>query len=597
MSGTDMYAQQTVDPSLSLPRLARVGANAAIVGLWLWLFRPVFGYLAIIFSREDFRTNQLVLIGVILLVAARLRKGRPRPRLDAGPHLYYPALGLALGGSMLYLVVERFLDINTLSASLFGLASYGLLGLWIQPDRWRGGLPAALLLIGSLPFGEHMQTFIGYPMRILTATLVRDGLAAAGISSIGVDTILVLENGVSQVDLPCSGVKSLWTGMLFLIAATWVDRRPLNLRWVLIALIFAGLLFAANLARVSILVVVGQVAGWRLLAEMLHVPLGVSGFVAACLAAVILLKMGQPGKTDEARLRRPPQDASPIPHPEARGLELAGPRNDEPVLCEGGSCLEPGQVLAWPPGYHTTPRERGLAGFTRRCFVARKFISGRWAGSVALVLNMSRGGQATPVQPNWLAALLVAVIASMILIYSPRPHTGLAQPPPAWEFPAELVTKPMPLKPDEIDWLTRGGAESAERRRFEWRDITGSMILITSQTWRAHHRPERCFEVYGLSVDDSRAYLIDPDFPLRFLTLSYGRGRGSLSATYWFQSLERTTDDYGTRIWADLTPERDKWVLVTILFDGVHDPGTADLQAFYSAVHDGVAHSLKGGPK
>jgi exosortase O len=155
----------------------------------------------------------------------------------------------------------------------------------------------------------------------------------------------------------------------------------------------------------------------------------------------------------------------------------------------------------------------------------------------------------------------------------------------------------MPLKPDEIDWLTRGGAQSADRRRFEWRGITGSMILITSQTWRAHHRPERCFEVYGLSLDDSHTYLITPEFPLRFVSLSYGDGRGSLSATYWFQSVDRTTDDYATRIWADLASERDRWVLVTILFDGVHDPSTADLQAFFSALHAGVAHSLEGGSR
>jgi hypothetical protein len=143
-----------------------VGANAVIIGLWLWLFRPVYDYLAIIFSREDFRTNQLVLIGVILLIAGRVRKGRLRPRLDAAPHLFYPTVILVIGGSALYLAVERFLDINTLSASLFGLGSYGMLGLWMEPRRWRQGLPAALLLIGALPFGEHMQTFVGGGRRL-----------------------------------------------------------------------------------------------------------------------------------------------------------------------------------------------------------------------------------------------------------------------------------------------------------------------------------------------------------------------------------------------------------------------------------------------
>jgi len=249
MLTTKTHTQPTTAPH----RAARIAANAGLIGLWLWLYRPVFDYLAIIFAREDFRTNQIVLIGVAVLIAIRVRaslargehtrEGRARPRFDAPPQLYVPALAFVLGGSALYLVVERFLDINTLSASLFGLASYGLLGLWMAPARWREGLPAALLLlIGALPFGEHLQTFVGYPMRILTATLVRDGLAGAGVASVGVDTILVLENGVSQVDVPCSGVKSLWTGALFLIAATWIERRRLNLRWMLTALAFVALL-------------------------------------------------------------------------------------------------------------------------------------------------------------------------------------------------------------------------------------------------------------------------------------------------------------------------------------------------------------------
>ncbi len=487
------------------PNLGRITANAAIIAVWLWLYRPLFDYLTVIFSREDFRINQLVLIGVIGLIVFQMRRGFMRPRLQAAPQLYPPALMLALGGSVLYLLVERFLDVNTISATLFGLASYGLVGLWLQPVRWRQGLPAALLLIGALPFGEHLQTFIGYPQRILTAAIVRDGLAAAGVGTVGIDTILVLENGVSQIDLPCSGVKSLWTGMLFLTAATWVERRALNWRWLLVALLFGGLLFLANLARVSVLVLVGQAAGWRLAAEMLHVPLGVLGFVAACAAAVVLL------------------------------------RRQQPLARDAG------------PAISTLPR------------------------------------------PVWLAPALIAVIVALSLAYTPRPQTGLAHSPPDWEFPLELITTAAPLKPDEIDWLTRDGAESAERLHFEWRGLTGSMILITSDTWRAHHRPERCFEVYGLALDDSQTLLVSPDFPLRFVALGNGSGQSPISAAYWFQSAERTTDDYATRIWADLTLRRERWVLVSILFDEKHNPHDADLEAFYSALHQAIAHTLKGG--
>lgn len=483
----------------SLP--ARFGFNALVAGLWLWLYRPVFDYLSIIFTREDFRTNQIVLILVAGLIAYQLRAQRVRPRLDMPPHWFSPAVVLALGGSVLFVLIERFLDVNTLSASVFGLATYGLLGLWMRPRAWRKGLPAALLVVGVLPFGEHMQTFIGYPMRILTASIVRDGLSAFGVPSIGVDTILVLENGVSQVDLPCSGVKSLWTGALFLIAATWIQNRAINLRWFGIAMVFGVLLFFANLARIGTLVVVGQVLGSRLAAEMLHVPLGVLGFVAACAAGVVMLRW-------------------------------------VPALSEHGA-------LEWP----------------------------------------------SPAQPRWLAPVLAIGLAALTLAYAPRPVSGMTLATQEWSWPADLAIQSMPLEPDELAWFARDSAEAAERYRFTWRGITGSMILITSTTWRAHHRPERCFEVYGLALDDSSTLLVGPDFPVRSVALSKRGTAQTWSAAYWFQSGARVTDDYGTRIADDLALRPNRWVLVSILFDQKQDPQAAEVVSFYHALRATVAQN------
>jgi len=155
---SSVTANQATTKSIQWPQVA---GNTVVLAIWLWLYWPVFDYLTIIFSREDFRTNQILLLGAIFLIAVQIRKGGLRLQLDAAPRLAPLPLVLALGSSILYLLVERFLDVNTISASLFGLASYGLLGLWLKPGRWRRGIPAILLLIGVLPFGDHMQTFIG----------------------------------------------------------------------------------------------------------------------------------------------------------------------------------------------------------------------------------------------------------------------------------------------------------------------------------------------------------------------------------------------------------------------------------------------------
>jgi len=497
------FERTWLTPKATSPAL-QVLVNVGLWTLWLWLYRPIFNYLGVIFAREDFRTNQLVLIGALVLIALQVRQGNLRPRLHAAPHLYWPALSLALGGSALFLLSERTLDVNTLSASLFGLATYGLLGLWMEPRSWRDGLPAALLLIGALPFGEHMQTFIGYPARLLTAAIVREGWAALGASSIGLDTILVFENGVSQVDLPCSGVKSLWTGGLFFLAATWIERRPLSWRWVLSAVAFVLLLFAANVLRVGVLIGVGPVLGWPLLAQMLHVPLGVLGFVAACAAAALMLKA---------------QPARPIVHLAAQNLP----------------------------------------------------------------------------QPAALPVLLAGAFLGFSFLYVPRPQSPIILHAAQWQLPAGLRTTPLPLNPIEVEWLTRDVAESAIRERFEWGNLSGSFMIVTSQSWRAHHRPERCFEVFGLKVDDSRTYLMRTDFPLRAVTVSEASGARSLSAAYWFQSATRTTDDYAQRIWADVTPRPERWVLVSILFDDGQSLADPEAQTLVLALHEMIAERFSKG--
>lgn len=492
------------------PAGAQLLANCALLVCWVWLYRPVYPYLKTIFTRQEFRTNQIVLLAILALLAMQLRRDSWTFAPGDRPRLYGPVLALVLGGSGLFLVVERYLDVNTLSASLFGLASYGLLGLWMRPRRWRSGLPAALLLVGALPFGEHMQTFVGYPVRLATAAIVRDGLSMAGVHAVGVDTILVFENGISQVDLPCSGVQSLWTGGLFLLAATWIERRPLNLRWLVVAAVFALLLLAANLSRVAVLVTVGEVAGWRLIAEMLHVPLGVLGFAGACAAAAALLHTGGPAAQGRAA--------------------IAGERPVEAL-----------------------PR------------------------------------------PGWLAPGLTALFLGLSVLYAPRPAGSRPVVDSGWSFPDGLTVERWPLTQGELDWLSGGGALAGDRWRFDWRGRTGSILLVTSDSWRAHHRPERCFEVYGLSIETARTTLAAPDFPVRWLSLGAGDGREAYTAAYWFQSAEQVTDDYATRIWDDLAPQRDRWVLATVLLDEPADLSDTTVQTLFPALRDVIANNLGEG--
>jgi exosortase O len=323
----------------------------------------------------------------------------------------------------------------------------------------------------------------------------------------GLDTILVFENSVAQVDVPCSGVKSLWTGGLFLIAATWIERKPLNLLWLCIAGVFALLLFVANLARVAVLVGVGQVMGLTQLAELLHVPLGVLGFAGACAVAVLLLKSySSLGKL---------ADSAPL------------------LPCSSAPLL-----------------------------------------SVALITSLTLFNLAYTARP--------------LLKPSEFHDVRIALPP-------GLITEPLTLRPGELSWLIDDGAEAIERVRFRWGSVSGSLLLVQSSTWRAHHKPERCFENYGLRVEYAETQLLRADLPVKAMTLSNDKLAGQRSALYWFQSQSKATDDYGTRLWSTFSLQPERWVLVTVLFDGayaINTPQHKDMTTLAAALQDVVQTQL-----
>ncbi len=100
----------------------------------------------------------------------------------------------------------------------------------------------------------------------------------------------MLENSIAQIDLPCSGLKSLWTGTLFLLAATWLENRLLRFRWLLVCLTNILLLIAANTGRILLLVLISNVCDRPDLGHILHVPLGLVGFITAGLVSWLLLQ-------------------------------------------------------------------------------------------------------------------------------------------------------------------------------------------------------------------------------------------------------------------------------------------------------------------
>lgn len=272
---------------------------------WLW---------RVPFSGEDRRLNLGLLISFFVLFLVRsvrasqtrsadsIGSGDPtqQGRAASVPSAALWCFSLA---TLLHALVEHTLQANTLTAILAALALYGLWGCFVTPPRFAAALSSVLLLISAMPLAALAEGYVGLGARLLTAEIVQQLLSLLRIAVVPAHTILVLERGIAHIDIPCSGLRGLWSGLLGYLLLTWLERRRLGGRFLLGLLLMQGLLFAANVLRVFVLIYVAQVAGMPRVAEALHVPLGLLGFAMGVTLAFVFLRFVVPGQAslDEAK--------------------------------------------------------------------------------------------------------------------------------------------------------------------------------------------------------------------------------------------------------------------------------------------------------
>ncbi|MEL6495293.1 MAG: exosortase O [Cyanobacteria bacterium J06623_7] len=201
-----------------------------------------------------------------------------------------PPFILLLAGEIGAISLKWSLNIPQLTLLCFLLGSYGLLGLFISPSAWQKGLTLAVTGACVVPFLAAFNSGLGFPVRVITAHAVAQALSDLHLSAVSSHDIIVMENGIAQVDLPCSGMKSLWTGTVFLLGATWLENRRLGWRWLVVAIANLGLLITANIVRVFILVTAIEVFQQQQLADVMHLPLGIVGFIVASALTWMLLQ-------------------------------------------------------------------------------------------------------------------------------------------------------------------------------------------------------------------------------------------------------------------------------------------------------------------
>lgn len=484
MIGKPIFKQQNDVPAIAL--------------IFAWLLGNIWTYWWFIESLKYTSLLNLILlsVGFIALVVQLIRHNIEQISLIPQLKLY-PIL-LMLGGEIGAIVLKWSLDIPQLTLLCFILGSYGLLGLFIVPGVWQKGLSIATLTACIIPFLVAFNSGLGFPVRIITAHAVAQALSDFHLSAASSHDIIVMENGIAQVDLPCSGMKSLWTGTVFLLGATWLENRQLGFRWLLVAIANILFLIAANMIRVSILVVMIEVAQQQQIADILHLPLGIIGFIFASILTWVLLQT----------------------------VPRHGPRLPK---------IEPEKV---------SQQKTNL---------------------------------------NW---LLAAIITLGIIGQFPLQSSKLALA--AIDLPPAITTETLALSTAEANFFDNPAHPLVQKFRFKFDRLEGSMLMVASDTWQAHHPPELCFTANGFKVDRMESRVINDSINARWLSLQ----NGTLSAAYWFQSSQSTTDDFISRIWERMTQRNKAWVMVSILFDDAENPDGKEIEDFSKIIYQTINRDL-----
>lgn len=229
------------------------------------------------------------------------------------------------------------------------------------------------------------------------------------------------------------------------------------------------------------------------------------------------------------------------------------------------------------------PLLAGMAHASLGLLVLALVASVQWLLCHGRASPAPRVAAASPPSPRRLAALAACIAGLALLPAAParRPAEPAHVQVLAW--PVEFQAEPIALSSLEKDLLLGRHAAIAEKRRFDRHGVRGSLLVVQSSDWRAHHAPELCLLAQGARIEKLER-VRSPHGEFRVMAMQSGRQ----AALTWFQSGDRVLPDLGARLWSQWLRPGERWTLITLVVDS---PLTAsDTLALQDAVRQVVAH-------
>jgi len=209
--------------------------NLLLLATQVIAYWPVWEWYALRMIRyPENRVGMLALVSVVLIAIINSNSAVTRAKFTL------PVVCL-----LLYAAVQSY--VHPLAACIIAAVSIGYTAghFFARNNR----LPVIGLVLLSLPVIPSMQTYIGYPLRILIAELAAPFAHMSGVTEAVREGVgLRWSGGIVLVDEPCSGIRMLWTGSF--IALTMAGILGLsNVRVLLLCIATLGLVVVGNLFR------------------------------------------------------------------------------------------------------------------------------------------------------------------------------------------------------------------------------------------------------------------------------------------------------------------------------------------------------------
>lgn len=401
---------------------------------------------------------------------------------------------------ILYLLNENRLGIHIFSATLCIIAIYSLLGVVVSRKLWKRLLMPFGLIILMLPFEGYLDIYIGFPLRLFCAERAREILQMIGYSSISQESIILIEGKAANVELACSGIKGLWAGGIFFLLLTIVENYRISLRWFLVGTTMIGLLLAANVFRITILVFLSLVLEMPAFADLIHLALGLLGFSLSC-------------------------------------------------------------VFTW-----------GIAQVV--CHRSEKDL-------------VQVGNKVHHPQYLFLAVFIGCILVALWLH---QPYRPMATPRSLdLHFPEKFRSEQVGLTRVESDFFRNNNAVT-RKFSFNCGELSGSAIIVLSNYWKGQHDPRNCYKGQGHSIRFEGTWLLANNSFVRFLQIDGGK-----TAIYWFQSSEKITADYTSRVFNGIIHPHETWLLVSTLWE--QEVNKEEIQDLLLLIQSGLAEQIRYGER